>query len=601
MTRTPRILFYAERDLHLGFLEPLEHYLRTNQLATTAFSAPEYFAGMESVPGWGLTDDVIQELGKKAPFFTQPTKFRPDVTIVADACHFRIPEIKDVINVGHGMICKGAFYTDSHIIRRENLSRMLLVPGPWHMERIKDQVFIPIQVTGFIKSDRLFGPDATSKEAFCRDLGIDPGRRIVLFAPTYNPELSAMHCIGEGVRKIADQDTILLIKLHNLTERKWKDMYRNIARKNPNIFYLEDADYSGMMHAADLMVSDVSSIFIEFLLLDKPVVLFNNPRIKEFHLYRPQDIEYQSRDAGVQVRSLEELLAAIDQELRHPTRLSALRQQYAQALDLGRDGQSTARAATAILNWVHGRASKKRPVLPVFLLEPEDADREAVAADIHAMLETCAEYKLEISVFGAKEKFDLEHACHVHCKKMDTAVLCAHLRHVKAPHACILCGGLRMPRDWPQWLMNHFYWEPDTGAVKALTDPQLAAHCLEQLRNTKHRYTHPEIQSFALLIAGIGQSIPGANLPAQAIVMQREILEKLPLILPVNTLRDIITCLGLFPSRMGKKTLMAVDCNIFPVDEERILLERVRTLRRSGRFEQAAALAAGLRKKTGGG
>jgi hypothetical protein len=477
---------------------------------------------------------------------------------------------------------------------------MLLVPGPWHKERIKDQVLIPIQVTGFIKSDRLFGPDATPKEKFCRSLGIDSEKRIVLFAPTYNPELSAIHCIGEGIRKIADKDTILLIKLHNLTEQKWKDLYRHIARKNPNIFYLEDADYSGMMHAADLMVSDVSSIFIEFLLLDKPVVLFNNPRIKEFHLYRPQDIEYRTRDAGVQVQSLKELLAAVDQELHSPARLSALRRQYAQALDLGRDGQSTARAATAVLNWFHGRATQKRSVLPVYLLEPENADRQALAADIAAMHDTCGEYRLDISVFGARKKYDLEHARHVHCGEMDTATLIAHLRQVNAPRACILCGGLRMPRDWPKWLMNHFYWEPDTGAVKALTDPQLAVHCLEQLQNTKHRYTHAEIQSFALLIAGIGQSIPGENLPAQAIVVQREILEKLPPALPVNTLQDIISCLGLFPSQMGKKTLMAVDCNMYPVDEEKAALEQIKALRQSGRFEQAAALATALREKTNG-
>ena len=67
---------------------------------------------------------------------------------------------------------------------------------------------------------------------------------------------------------------------------------------NPNIFYLEDADYSGMMHAADLMISDVSSIFIEFLLLDKPVILFDNPRLKEFPLYRAEDIEYMDPGRG---------------------------------------------------------------------------------------------------------------------------------------------------------------------------------------------------------------------------------------------------------------------------------------------------------------
>jgi len=173
----PKILFYVERSLHLPFLEPIEEYLRTSGLAQTAFSAPEFFAGTTDVPQWGLPDQELDRLRTKAPFFVEPQDFSPDVTIVADACHFRIPHIQHVINVGHGMICKGAFYTDSSIIRRENLSQMLLVPGPWHASRLASNVFIPTRVTGFIKSDQLFGAKAQDRAAFCSRMSIDPAKK----------------------------------------------------------------------------------------------------------------------------------------------------------------------------------------------------------------------------------------------------------------------------------------------------------------------------------------------------------------------------------------------------------------------------------------
>lgn len=579
----PKILFYVERSLHLPFLEPIQAYLAANHLADTAYSAPPFFAGVPGIPQWGLQGEKIARLTQSAPFYSAPEDFQPDVTIVADACHFRIPHIKNVINVGHGMICKGAFYTDSETTRRENLSRMLLVPGPWHRSRLASNVLIPIEVTGFIKSDLLFGPKVQGREEFCARHGIDPSKRIVLFAPTYNPELSAMHCVAEGIRKVADKDTILLIKLHNMSEQRWKDLYRNIAAACPNVFYLEDVDYSGMMHAADLMISDVSSIFIEFLLLDKPVVLFNNPKIKEFSLYSPDDIEYRTRDAAVLVNSLEELLDAVRSELAHPRGRSAIRQRYALALDHGRDGRCAERAAKAILKWVHGR-EEERPSVTVAILEPAKASREDIMKDLAALGETSWDFR--VGVFGGREAVaNVErHAIGA----FDQDAVRDFLSTTQTKRAVVLCGGISMPRDWPKWLENHFSWNPGTDAVKALTDPMLAEQCMRQLSRSNRPFTEQSALSFGLLMAGIGQSFDGRRIPSECIMLDQAVATSVPERLQASTPSEYITALGLLDKL---RVRLAIDCYMHPADLKKRLLRDMRSMIKQGLVDQAAVLA----------
>lgn len=578
------ILFYVERSLHLPFLEPIEEYLRVNQLAQTAFSAPPFFPGTPSIPAWGLTGEQIVQLEKKAPFFPQPADFSPDATIVADACHFRIPEIKDIINVGHGLICKGAFYTDSPITRRENLSQLLLVPGPWHRRRLATNVLIPMEVTGFIKSDQLFGPQAQSREKFCAQMGIDPRQKIVLFAPTYNPELSTIPCVGTQIHKIADPETTLLIKLHNESDHTWKKMYQDLSTTHPNIFYLADTDYSGMMHAADLMISDVSSIFIEFLLLDKPVVLFNNPRIKEFIYYQADDIEYKTRDAAVQVSTLEELVAAVKSELHNPGARQTIRQRYALSLDHGRDGHCAKRAAEKIMAW----AKNKRPAaaLTVILLESEDATPEDILRDLAALKTTS--WDLHIAVLGGRSQVT---GPEIHIPgPLNQIALHKFLSTLTTQRVVFLGEGLRMPRNWPKWLNNHFAWNQNTGAVKALTDPELAMQCMQQEHPANRPIADQEILSFALLTAAIGQSCPGRDLLSECIMFEQEVARTIPKYLPAKTPREYLMLLGQLAWQEQLQVRLALDCYVYPDDLEKKIRQDMRFLINCGQPDQAVRL-----------
>lgn len=95
-------------------------------------------------------------------------------------------------------------------------------------------------------------------------------------------------------RWMVDGETHVVVKLHGMTDRKWIDLFQNLAENHPRVHFLSvNDDLARAMIAADLMISDVSSAFVEFMLLDRPIVLFDNPRKAEFMHFDPQDLEYQ--------------------------------------------------------------------------------------------------------------------------------------------------------------------------------------------------------------------------------------------------------------------------------------------------------------------
>ena len=107
-------------------------------------------------PGCGLETEQIRRLRKKSLYVGLPEEFAPDITVVADACFYPVRNCGKIIDVGHGMISKGYFYKDSPIVRRENLADVICVPGQWHKRILEKNVFVPIRVSGFLKTDTLY-------------------------------------------------------------------------------------------------------------------------------------------------------------------------------------------------------------------------------------------------------------------------------------------------------------------------------------------------------------------------------------------------------------------------------------------------------------
>jgi hypothetical protein len=187
-----------------------------------------------------------------------------------------------------------------------------------------------------------------------RQLGLAPGRPTALFAPTFSP-VSALHLAGERiVRTLLDAGWNVIVKLHDRsmvpTEKytagvNWPAVFRNVADGDRYVF-AETGDPTPLLAAADIMVTDHSTIGFEFLLLDRPLLIFDAPDLGRAARINPEKVALL-RSAGTVVSTLEELRLAASGALRDPGALSAVRQRVAGEI-FHDPGRATERAVRLI-------------------------------------------------------------------------------------------------------------------------------------------------------------------------------------------------------------------------------------------------------------
>jgi CDP-glycerol glycerophosphotransferase (TagB/SpsB family) len=94
------------------------------------------------------------------------------------------------------------------------------------------------------------------------------------------------------------------------------------------VAFVESADASSCLAAADLMVTDHSSVGFEYLVLDRPLVVYDAPDLAAAARINPEKIELL-RSAAAVVRTTQELSMVVCQELTVPGRLSRERRRVA--------------------------------------------------------------------------------------------------------------------------------------------------------------------------------------------------------------------------------------------------------------------------------
>lgn len=183
--------------------------------------------------------------------------------------------------------------------------------------------------TGWPKLDVLFAGPGADAAALRTAAG---GRPLVMYASTFNEPLSqARRCLPVLEQLIARGDRYWLLTLHPMTPPALVERYQALA--GANACFLDATQLAGMLHAADVLVCDTSSVVEEFILLDKPVVTV---------------CHRQPQPCMQDVRAPEDIDAAIAQALAQPQGLSAQRHAYAASVHPSRDGGASSRVLQAV-------------------------------------------------------------------------------------------------------------------------------------------------------------------------------------------------------------------------------------------------------------
>ena len=199
-------------------------------------------------------------------------------------------------------------------------------------------------------------------------LGLAPGRPTALYAPTYS-EASSLHLAGEAiVEALVAAGANVIVKLHDRSldpDPKynagvdWRARFRTVEQVHAGrVRFVESPDASPLLAAADCMVTDHSSVGFEYLVLDRPLLIFDAPELPRTARINMEKVVLL-RSAAAVVRTAAELAGATVRALENPAHLSAVRRQVAETL-FHDPGRATTRSVSLVLGLL--RPSAIEPV-----------------------------------------------------------------------------------------------------------------------------------------------------------------------------------------------------------------------------------------------
>ncbi|MDX1455119.1 MAG: CDP-glycerol glycerophosphotransferase family protein [Gammaproteobacteria bacterium] len=129
-----------------------------------------------------------------------------------------------------------------------------------------------VRETGWPKMDALF---ASRAEPGLQEVFSNPEKPIILYAPTFSKSLTSVPDLAGRIFALSEEGPWnWLVKFHPKMDPAWVDRFR--AASNGQLQVSMDANIASLLHTADAMLTDTSSVAAEFLLLDKAVATFRN-------------------------------------------------------------------------------------------------------------------------------------------------------------------------------------------------------------------------------------------------------------------------------------------------------------------------------------
>ena len=245
------------------------------------------------------------------------------------------------------------YYDRVAFVNRDRMSRYLA-----------SGIVTPAQarLVGYPKLDRL-ASGRIDGAAVRASLDLDPSRPTVLYAPTYS-DASSLHLAGEAiVREAAAAGCNVIVKLHDRSLDAdprynagidWRSRMRALADAEPRrICYVETPDSSAFLAAADAMITDHSSVGFEYLVLDRPLSVFDAPGLAEAARINAEKVVLL-RSAAHVVSDVATLGVAIRHAVAQPTSLSRERRRVAAEI-FHEPGTATERALDVLLELLEPR------------------------------------------------------------------------------------------------------------------------------------------------------------------------------------------------------------------------------------------------------
>lgn len=343
-TRPRRIAFYAITPMNYALFRPVHRLLAGDPRLAFDFTGrfqgsrrPEDMYRRAGLIGGRVVHKLALRLKRYDAFIT---------------CNFRtLPwRARCKVQTFHGLSPVSSFLNAGEELLRYD---RLFLYGPHMRRRLVESGRLAADdprmlMIGWPKLDALVD-GSLSRAEILSGLRLDPARRTALYAPGWK-QLGSLPAAGQDiVRRLHAMGLNVLVKLHDRSRdpafagADWGA--RLAALGLPRLRLAEGFDAAPCMFAADLMVTDVSSVSYEYCVLDRPLVIFDAPGALEAYPESGQEVWRQ--DHGLPARDAAAVGAAAERALERPEEFSERRRWKAEQLYY-RPGGAARRAAEAI-------------------------------------------------------------------------------------------------------------------------------------------------------------------------------------------------------------------------------------------------------------
>lgn len=349
--KTTTVLFTGYAPVHFLCFRPIFEELRRHRDVElflsgglrTAAEEGYHYDGQAMYSPFGIPEELILPVEA-----IQDRHF--DVLFSANKKILAPPDNYDTrVQIFHGVSFR------NRGVRPENLIyTVFFLTGPYMRQKCiesglvaeGDPRLVPI---GFPKTDPLVA-GGLDRDALLAQYGFDGTRPVLLYAPSGEAHNSLESMGKEVIDRLSATDRYdLIVKMHDHPKNTNVNWFEALAPlEGAHTRVVSDLDVIPLLHLADLLITDASSVANEYALLDRPIVYLDVPELIRESREKGAlvDLETWGRRGGVVVPRAAEVEAAVAASLAEPERLSEVRSAIAQNLFY-----NPGRATEAAMTW----------------------------------------------------------------------------------------------------------------------------------------------------------------------------------------------------------------------------------------------------------
>lgn len=340
------VLVNARTPMNYAVVRPIHESMRSDERITFYFTASEQPSRAR---------EIYSETGEGARLISprRASLMKFDAYITADLLWVKLPRGTQRIFTFHGVAGKYGNVYDSPDSSMRDWDRLFFINRKRMRNFVASGAIDPesaaARLVGYPKLDCLVD-GSLKRDEVLSSLGIDPQRQTVLYAPTWS-QYSSLNKLGEElVERLCDAGYAVIVKLHDRS-RDSAHIHSGgvdwVSRLNPVLarsagHLATGSDASLYLMAADLLITDHSSVGFEYLLLDRPLIRIEVPELIAATNIHSDYVSLMA-EASTTVQTVEQAVEAVYDNLSEPLQKAVSRKAVADEL-FYRPGTATSRA-----------------------------------------------------------------------------------------------------------------------------------------------------------------------------------------------------------------------------------------------------------------